>query len=135
MGPNKYLAKVHADLRHQRRTLGGLSPQAFAKIYLSHHCQLPFSRMHKEVFATLAELFDKRQGRLAIAAPRGHAKSTIVSLAFVLWCVLYGKEKLVFLVSATREQVILLLKDVKSELQNNSLLLEDFPEACQPEGT
>jgi predicted phage terminase large subunit-like protein len=91
--------------------------------------------MHKEVFAELAKLVDKRQGRLASAAPRGHAKSTIVSLAFVLWCVLYGKEKLVFLVSATREQVILLLKDVKSELQNNSLLLEDFPEACQPEGT
>jgi predicted phage terminase large subunit-like protein len=106
----------------------------FARIYLSSHCPLPFSRMHKEVFAALADLVDKRAGRLAIAAPRGHAKSTIVSLAFVLWCVLYEKEKLVLLVSATREQVTLLLKAIKDELQQNGALLEDFPEICHPKG-
>ena len=51
--------------------------------------------MHKEVFDALAGLVEKRAGRLAIAAPRDHAKSTIVSLAFVLWCVLYEKERFV----------------------------------------
>jgi hypothetical protein len=134
MSASKYLAAAQADLRRQRRLLGGESPQMFTRIYLSSHCPLPFSRMHREVFAALAELVGQRAGRLAIAAPRGHAKSTIVSLAYVLWCVLYEKEKFVLLVSATREQVILLLKAIKDELQQNGALLEDFPEICRPKG-
>ncbi|MCP4591830.1 MAG: phage terminase large subunit, partial [bacterium] len=80
------------------------------------------------------DLMSKRAGRLAVAAPRGHAKSTIVSLAYVLWCVLYEHEKLVLLVSATAEQVVLLLKTIKDEIQQNSALLEDFPEICRPKG-
>ena len=134
MKTGDYRDTVHAQLRRERRSLGGQSPERFARIYLSAHCTLRFSRMHHEVFAQLAELVERRGGRLAVAAPRGHAKSTIVSLAFALWCVLYDKEKLVLLVSATREQVILLLKTIKDELQQNSLLLEDFPEICHPKG-
>ncbi|MCP4594582.1 MAG: hypothetical protein GY842_27950, partial [bacterium] len=135
MKANNYVAAVHADLRRQRRALGSESPERFARIYLSNHCPLKFSRMHQELFAALADLMNKRAGRLAVAAPRGHAKSTIVSLAYVLWCVLYEHEKLVLLVSATAEQVVLLLKTIKDELQQNSALLEDFPEICRPKGT
>ena len=135
MGLTECRAAVHADLRRQRRDLGRQSPQMFARIYLSSHCPLPFSRMHREVFAAVADLVDRRAGRLAIAAPRGHAKSTIVSLAYVLWCVLYEREMLVLLVSATLGQVILLLKSIKDEIQQNAALLEDFPEICHPKGT
>ena len=134
MKTSEYLAVVHADLRRQRRALGSESPEMFARTYLPSHCPLPFSRMHRELFAALADLVNKRVGRLAVAAPRGHAKSTIVSLAYVLWCVLSEHEKLVLLVSATREQVILLLKAIKDELQQNGALLEDFPEICHPKG-
>lgn len=130
---NKYVLPVHEELRRMRRARGATSPATFAKIYLSGHCGLPFSRMHDEVFVALAELIEKRAGRLAVAAPRDHAKSTIVSLVFVLWCVLYEKEKFVLLVSATRDQAILLLRTIKDELQKNSLLLEDFPQICRPE--
>ncbi len=130
---NSYLAPVNAELRRMRRASGAKSPAMFAKIYLSGHCALPFSRMHDELFVALTELIEKRAGRLAIAAPRDHAKSTIVSLAFVLWCVLYEKEKFVLLVSATQDQAGLLLHTIKDELQKNPLLLEDFPEICSPE--
>ncbi len=134
MTSSSYFAAASAELRRQRRLMGGESPETFARIYLAQHCPLTFSRMHGEVFTALAEMVNKRGGRLAIAAPRGHAKSTIVSLAFVLWCALYEKEKLILLMSATKEQVILLLKAIKDELQKNGLLLADFPEICQPEG-
>ncbi len=103
MTASSYHAAVEAELRSHRRSMAGQSPEMFAQIYLAQHCRLPFSRMHRELFDVLAETVDKRSGRLAIAAPRGHAKSTIVSLAFILWCVLYEKEKLVLLVSATKE--------------------------------
>ncbi|MCH8130684.1 MAG: phage terminase large subunit [Acidobacteria bacterium] len=128
-----YFAYARGEVSRLRRSMGGESPERFAQVYLPQHCSKPFSRMHRELFDVLAEMVDKRSGRLAIAAPRGHAKSTIVSLAFILWCVLYEKEKLVLLVSATKEQVILLLRAVKDELQKNGYLLEDFPEICLPE--
>ena len=129
-----YSGAVHAQLRRERRAMGGQSPRMFTQTYLTTGCWRPLSRMHCEVFAALAELVEHRAGRLAIAAPRGHAKSTIVSLAYVLWCVLYDKEKLVLLVSATKEQVITLMIAIKDELQQNSFLIEDFPEICHPTG-
>ncbi len=126
--------RLQATLSQSRRALGARSPTDFARIYLRSHCSLPLSRMHRELFQALADLVNSRGGRLAVAAPRGHAKSTIVSLAFILWCVLYEKEKFVVLVSATKDQAISLLKDVKDELTKNAFLLTDFPEACRPEG-
>ena len=129
-----YYAHAAAALRRERRALAGRSPRMFAKTYLSGHCSLPFSRMHVEIFTDLEAMLERRPGRLAIAAPRGHAKSTIITLAFLLWCVLYDREKLILIVSATRDQAVLLLKPIKDELRNNAMLLEDFPEVCRPEG-
>ncbi|MFQ5770923.1 MAG: hypothetical protein ACE5HX_10340, partial [bacterium] len=68
---------------------------------------------------------------MAIAAPRGHAKSTIVSLVYVLWCVLYLKEKLILIASNTQEQAVTLLKDIKHQLKSNPLIVSDFPEICR----
>lgn len=118
-------------LSEQRRKLGSRSPHAFAEVYLKNNCHAPFSRMHKEIFALLAEMTQKRKGRLAIAAPRGHAKSTIVTMAYVLWCILYRKERLVLIASNTREQGETLLKDIKHQLRDNTLLAMDFPKVCR----
>ena len=96
MNRHSYHARLQADLKRERRAIAARSPEDFANVYLKSICDLSFSRMHRELFAALREIVDKRRARLAIAAPRGHAKSTIVSLAFVLWCVLYEKEKLVY---------------------------------------
>ncbi len=126
--------QVHAELRRTRRAMAAKSPQAFAQIYLPHHFTAPPSRMHDELFTLLAAAVESRARRLAVAAPRGHAKTTVVSLAYVLWCVLYRREMFVLLVSATKEQAVLLLKTVKDELQVNRRLLEDFPETCYPPG-
>ncbi|TKJ32146.1 MAG: hypothetical protein CEE38_23635 [Planctomycetes bacterium B3_Pla] len=87
--------------------------------------------MHEEMFGLLLEMTDKRKARLAIAAPRGHAKSTIVSLVYALWCVLYLKERLILIASNTQEQAVTLLKDIKHQLKNNPLIVLDFPEVCR----
>jgi len=94
------------------------------------NCHLTYSGMHKEIFTLLLQMTKQRKGRLAIAAPRGHAKSTIVSLVYVLWRVLYSKEKLVLIASNTITQAIALLKDIKHQLKNNPLIIDDFPEVC-----
>ncbi len=112
MNRHSYHARLQAELKRERQAIAARSPEDFANVYLGSICHLGFSRMHRELFAALREIVDKRGARLAIAAPRGHAKSTIVSLAFVLWCVLYEKEKLVLIISATKEQAALLLTHV-----------------------
>jgi len=69
--------------------------------------------------------------RLAIAAPRGHAKSTLVTLAYVLWCICEGTEQFIVLASDTYDQATDLLTAVKGELESNDRLRTDFPEVCE----
>jgi hypothetical protein len=90
--------------------------------------------MHRDLFKDLKDASINRPKRIAIAAPRGHAKTTLVSLAYVLWCAVYAREQYILLISATKELAAGLLKNVKNELQTNSLLLQDFPEVCYPPG-
>ena len=128
-----YRVALAAELRAKRRAICEQSVELFARTYLGHHFQLAPSQMHIDLFALLGEItLQQRPRRVAVAAPRGHAKTTVTSLAFVLWCILYRKEMFVLLVSATREQASALLKTIKHELESNGLLLEDFPEACVP---
>ena len=129
-----YRLPIVEDLSRVRRMMAAAGPQAFAGIYLRHHTKVAPSEMHLELYKLLQEASTARQQRIAIAAPRGHAKTTIVSLVYVLWSVLYGKEKFVLLVSATREQAVQLLKAIRDELQTNPLLISDFPECCNPPG-
>jgi len=68
--------------------------------------------------------------RIAQAAPRGHAKSTIASLILPLWCIVGEKQKFIGLVSDTTEQAADFLEFIKAELETNERLIEDFPEAC-----
>lgn len=63
---------------------------------------------------------------VAIAAPRGHAKSTAISLSYVLSSVLFRAKKFVLLVSDTETQANLFLGSIKQELQENSDLIELF---------
>ncbi len=122
---------LSANLHQQRRQLGAISPQAFAEVYLKNNCSAPYSKMHLGMFKKLLNITNKRRAKVAIAAPRGHAKSTIVSLVYVLWCVLYHKERLILITSNTTEQAIALLKDIKHQLRFNPLISSDFPEICQ----
>ena len=127
-------AELQRGVSARRRELGALSPEYFAELYLPAHFGLPPSRMHRELFTMLGAAATERGARIAVAAPRGHAKSTVASLAYVLWAVLYGHDRFVLLISATREQAVQLLKNIKDEIQTNPRLLADFPEACQAPG-
>ena len=128
---NDTINVLSTELRRNRRDMASQSPLAFAKVYMKNNCNEPFSQMHEEMFALLLEMTVKRKARLAIAAPRGHAKSTIVSLVYVLWCVLYLKERLILIASNTQEQAVSLLKDIRHQLSSNPLIVSDFPEICR----
>ncbi len=102
-----------------RREAGQKQIITFAKTYLPAHFRLEPSPMHTELLAALQQASRQRGARLAIAAPRGHAKSTLVSLAYVLWCICYGREPFILLISHTQLQAVDALEQVKNELQSN----------------
>ena len=63
---------------------------------------------------------------VAIAAPRGHAKSTAITHAYTLAMVCFREAQYVMIVSDTEEQAILFLEDIKIELTENMALREAF---------
>ena len=113
--------------RLARSRLAAESPSAFASVYLGHHFTQDRCPMHAALFETLKSASSTRGGRIAIAAPRGHAKSTIVSLAYPLWCLMYGLEPYIVLVSDTGTQAAQNLRNIRVELETNELLKQDFP--------
>ncbi|MEM9066605.1 MAG: phage terminase large subunit [Planctomycetota bacterium] len=125
---------VNNSVKQVRRRLGSESAEKFASVYLQQHFVLPGSPMHSELFESLHSATQERSARLAVAAPRGHAKSTVVSLAYVLWSVLYGHERFVILASATKEQAAQLLRHIKDEIESNPLIHSDFHEAVPGSG-
>jgi len=63
---------------------------------------------------------------VAIAAPRGHAKSTAITLAFTLSAVLFRNAEYVILVSDTETQASLFLGNIKAQLLENEDLIRLF---------
>jgi predicted phage terminase large subunit-like protein len=77
---------------------------------------------HKECW----ELCTSQDKFVAIAAPRGHAKSTAVTLGYGLSTLLFRERKFMLLVSDTESQASLFLGTFKQELQDNDELIDLF---------
>ena len=70
-------------------------------------------------------------GLFALAMPRGSGKSTMTETA-ALWAMLYGHREFVTLIGATESAALEMLDSIKTELDVNEHLGEDFPEVCYP---
>lgn len=90
----------------------------------------PFSDDHKQMIAYLQRciLFG---GMVARAVYRGFAKTSIGEVACI-WAGSYGHRKFVMLIGADADAVQENLESIKSEIETNDLLMEDFPEVCHP---
>lgn len=67
-----------------------------------------------------------RRDRVAIAAPRSFAKSSIFSLIYPLWAILYEVKKNIILVSATSDLSTTWVSKIKAELESNEAIIADF---------
>ncbi|MEA2020780.1 MAG: phage terminase large subunit [Patescibacteria group bacterium] len=107
-----------------RKQLAKESHFWFFYTYFSHYITYKPAHFHKEMFA----LTEDDDVRLAvIVAFRGSGKSTIMSLSYPIWAIL-GKQqrKYPLLVAQTQPQARQLLGNIKSEFENNKLLISDF---------
>jgi len=68
------------------------------------------------------ELCCSDEPKVAIAAPRKHAKSTAITYAYILAMLLTRQKSFCLLVSNTEAQASEFLMSIKSELENNEAL-------------
>ena len=98
--------------------------QLFAETYLPHYLDCPPSPFHRELYQVIQHA--KEGKRMIRAAPRGHGKSTLISLILPLWCICCQKKRFILMVSDTLAQARLFLEGIVAELEGNRQLREDF---------
>lgn len=103
----------------------------FVNHYFPHYTRSPHkSQLHEYLFRRLPEILREPEKQLqAIAAPRGEAKSTLVSRLFKLWCIVCAKKHFCVLAMDSIDQAYPMLESIKAELEFNPRLAMDFPEA------
>lgn len=127
-----------------RRKLGAIDLEFFGKAYLSHY----FVRKTPEFHRNLDRIWQggvlkgnipsskdesNRISRLpgcrrAVAAPRGHAKSTNLTFKDDLHAILYEYKHYILILSDSSDQAEGFLEDIRSELEENQAIIEDFGE-------
>jgi predicted phage terminase large subunit-like protein len=128
---------VPGELRPAKKDAGQVLDQAwalatditnFAVKYMRHFMVdqqtgaiIEPAEFHRELYQTLLT-----EQYAAIAAPREHAKSTCVSVIFVLYCVCYKLRRFIVLISDTQPQAALQLAAIKEEIESNVALIADF---------
>lgn len=98
--------------------------------YFPEAFPLPFSQDHIRIIKKIETtvLYGSLQ---AIGCMRGFGKSTILERA-IIWAIKYGHRHFAVLISAEAGLSKQSLDSIESELENNDLLNEDFPEICYP---
>ena len=114
----------------------------FGRYYLPHYFTRPSPPFHRQLdtlwkrrvmkgmdpVTEAAAMLAAPGKRSAVAAPRGHAKSTVMTLKNVLHAALYGYKQYILLISDTETQAAGFLESIKYELETNPRILRDFGE-------
>lgn len=82
----------------------------------------PVPDFHQEMWA----LFSIAHGQAAIAAPRGHAKSTAITFAYALYLLMTRKSKHMLIISSNESIASDFLKDISAALKENEELITYF---------
>ncbi|WP_281660983.1 phage terminase large subunit [Microvirgula aerodenitrificans] len=118
-----------------RRRLQALDPvdgyAFFVTTYFPHYVRHPEqSELHRYLFTRLPAIVDSEKSETdAIAAPRGEAKSTLVTQLFTLWNIVTGRKHFPVIIMDSIDQAYPMLEAIKAELAFNPRLQMDFPEA------
>ena len=112
------------------------SLEKFAKTYFPTVFTSTFSPLHKEIFSSAEEIILRRKQRrnyYVRAAPRGHGKSQVLSFLLPLWCLLYKYKRNILIISDTLDQARSFIAAIKTELEENELIRQDFGDLVSEE--
>lgn len=113
-----------------RRAAASKSFRLFCETYFPDTFSLGWSADHLAVIKQV-ETSVLRGGLAAFAMPRGSGKTSL-SEAAVEWAIVEGHRDFVLLVGSSAEAAQEMLDSIKTELETNELLAEDYPEVCVP---
>lgn len=116
----------------ERRARAQHDYKFFFYTYLPHYAKSPDASVFQDyAFAEFPKKIDHSEGALeVVAAPRGEAKSTIVSTGLALWCIVTDRKKFIGLLMDSGDQADMMLEAIKIELEDNPRLLMDYAEHC-----
>ena len=123
-----------------RKELAAFDMSYFGRAYLPHYFIRKSPHFHEELDGIWsrgvmkgrnplkeAKVISRLKGsRQVIAAPRGHAKSTNFTFKDTLHAVLYRYKHYCIIISDSSEQAEGFLEDIKTELEENGDIIEDF---------
>lgn len=123
-----------------RKGLAAFDLSYFGRAYLRHYFVRKSPKFHKELDGIWengvlkgkdpmleAKRISRMDGtRQAVAAPRGHAKSTNFTFKDSLHAVLYAYKHYILILSDSSDQAEGFLEDIKTELEDNGDILMDF---------
>lgn len=125
-----------------RRLLAAFDLSYFGRAYLSHYFTRKSPAFHEELdhiwtdgvmkgknpLENSREISGLKGSRNVTAAPRGHAKSTNLTFKDTLHAILYKYKHYCIIISDSTEQAEGFLEDIKTELEDNTAIREDFGE-------
>lgn len=69
---------------------------------------------------------DNRDKKRLLLVPRGHLKSTVVTVSYALWSIVRNPKVRILIVNATYDMAITFLNQIKSHLERNEKFIELF---------
>jgi len=141
---NLYRAEKSRQMSAAGRDIGDIPPvvdqerrescegnfRDFCEIYHADLFSLDWSADHLKIIDKL-ETAVLQGSQFAMAMPRGSGKTTLCYIACE-WALLYAHRAFVVLVGAEATAALELLDALRTDLENNEYLLEDFPEVVYP---
>ena len=95
--------------------------EEFVKFFLWKDDFAEMPDFHKEIYALIP-----KEVRVALASPRGHAKSTIVSVFYPIWLALFQKRQDICIISASETLAVEWLRKIKREFETNQKIIAFF---------
>lgn len=89
----------------------------FAEVFFPNTITNKVPSFHQEFYDFLFA-----NGSGAMAAPRGHAKSSITGIIFLIYCIVYKLEKYIVYTSQNHSKTVQFLDPVRNEFKNNKML-------------
>jgi predicted phage terminase large subunit-like protein len=125
-----------------RRRLGAVDLEFFGKAYFPQYFSRRTPDFHRELDAlwyqrvlknetpdnpeTVEQISRMPGSKQAVAAPRGHAKSTNVTFKDVMHATLYGYKHYIIILSDASDQTEGFLENIRTEIEENAAIKEDF---------
>lgn len=104
----------------------------FINTYFPHVVMHPTrSVLHEYLFTELPKItHEPTSALMAIAAPRGEAKSTIVSKLYTLYRIVMNISHYIIIIMDSTDQAYSIIDFIKNELEFNPRLASDFPKVA-----